>query len=353
MTDKNDPLYKVRQFLAQVYLTFRTYYGFSNLLCLDECMIKFDGRLYFKQYIKSKPIKWGIKGFLICNSENAYCYKIQIYCVKVTEKVEETLSRSENIVLTFLETIQVENMTLFIDNYYMGPGLLLHLRKKGVRCIGTIKKNRVHSDKKLLDKLEKNQIKFYSNSPDNSLLFIPWEDRNTVRMMTNMYLTKTTTSKVTSGDKVTTQTKPDAALEYNKYAKGVDRCNQLSTEYSYPHRSKKWWKPIFYHILQVCITNALIIFKEITKQKITHKEFIESIIVNLLGEPKNKRSKLKTNFICLHILIQKTKLKVAVKWKIVLENLFGSAQLVLLETKMCISAFLNVGGNFTRVYNWS
>jgi len=173
------------------------------------------------------------------------------------------------------------------------PGLLLHLRKKGVRCIGTIKKNRVHSDKKLLDKLEKNQIKFYSNSPDNSLLFILWEDRNTVRMMTNMYLTKTTTSKVTSGDKVTTQTKPDAALEYNKYAKGVDRCNELSTEYSYPHRSKKWWKPIFYHILQVCITNALIIFKEITKQKITHKEFIESIIVSLLGEPKKQKIKTK------------------------------------------------------------
>jgi len=152
------------------------------------------------------------------------------------------------------------------------------------RCIGTIKKNRLHSDNKLPDKLEKNQIKFYSNSPDNSLLFILWEDRGTVRMITNIYLTKTTTFRATTAEKVTTQAKPNAALEYNNYAKGVDRCNQLSNEYSYPHRSKKWWKPIFYHILQICITNSLIIFREITKQKITHKEFLESIILSLLGQ---------------------------------------------------------------------
>jgi len=127
------------------------------------------------------------------------------------------------------------------------------------RCIGTIKKNRLHSDNKLPGRLEKKQIKFYSNSPDNSLLFILWEDRGTVRMITNIYLTKTTTFRATTAEKVTTQAKPNAALEYNKYAKCVD------------------------------------IFREITKQKITHKEFLESIILSLLGEPKKKYQKRKVD----------------------------------------------------------
>jgi len=94
-------------------------------------------------------------------------------------------------------------------------------------------------------------------------------------MIMNIYLTKTTTFRATTAEKVTTQAKPNAALEYNKYAKCVD------------------------------------IFREITKQKITHKEFLESIILSLLGEPKkNIRKEKLTNYT---YLIQRTNLKVVVK----------------------------------------
>ena len=65
-----------------VYLEWRCYYKFSQLFAINEYIIKFDGRLDFKQYIKNKPVKWGIKGYLLYDSINGYCYKASIYSGK-------------------------------------------------------------------------------------------------------------------------------------------------------------------------------------------------------------------------------------------------------------------------------
>jgi len=56
-----------------------------NKICLDECMIKYNGRLKFKQFIKNKPVKWGIKCFLLCDCKTNYCLKIQVYTGKSEE----------------------------------------------------------------------------------------------------------------------------------------------------------------------------------------------------------------------------------------------------------------------------
>ena len=75
--NKTNPLYKIRPFLMHFYLWWCYYYKLSQLLAIDECMIKFE--LGFKQYIKNKLVKWGIKCYLLCNSINGYCYKASIY----------------------------------------------------------------------------------------------------------------------------------------------------------------------------------------------------------------------------------------------------------------------------------
>ena len=45
-------------------------------------MIPFKGRLSFKQYMKDKPTKWGIKVFTLSDATNGYIYRLQIYCGK-------------------------------------------------------------------------------------------------------------------------------------------------------------------------------------------------------------------------------------------------------------------------------
>ena len=84
--------------------------------------------------------------------------------------------------------------------------------------------------------------------------------------MTDVNLTANITEKITKNNQEKTITKPKIITIYTKYTKGVDLCNQISTQYRFLHRSKKWWKPIFYHIMQICISNNMIIVKLLARK---------------------------------------------------------------------------------------
>ena len=53
-------------------------------MSVDECMVPFHGRLAFKQYIREKPIKWGIKVFILAESKTGYNYNFEVCTVKFT-----------------------------------------------------------------------------------------------------------------------------------------------------------------------------------------------------------------------------------------------------------------------------
>ena len=42
-------------------------------------MVKFKDRSGMKRYIKSKPIKWGLKFWFRCSSKSGYWYQMDIY----------------------------------------------------------------------------------------------------------------------------------------------------------------------------------------------------------------------------------------------------------------------------------
>ena len=43
--------------------------------------------------------------------------------------------------------------------------------------------------------------------------------------------------------------KPSAILDYIKFMGSVDKADQFVTYHGFPHFSKKWWKIVFYHLL--------------------------------------------------------------------------------------------------------
>ena len=99
--DKSDLLYKIRYLIESMNSKFSEYYDSNKNLSIDECMIKFNGRLKFKQYIMNKPVKFGVKGFLLCDSSNYYCHRIEIYSGKSKEKLKnkDKFHETEKIIL--------------------------------------------------------------------------------------------------------------------------------------------------------------------------------------------------------------------------------------------------------------
>ena len=81
--DKTDKIYKTRPILNYILEKFRHYYVPACDLCLDEGMIPTKNQVSIKQYIKDKPVKWGIKTFILCESKTDYIVNSEVYTGKV------------------------------------------------------------------------------------------------------------------------------------------------------------------------------------------------------------------------------------------------------------------------------
>ena len=61
-----------------------------------------------------------------------------------------------------------------------------------------------------------------------------------------------------------TKIRPSMVLVYNKKMGAVDRNNQMVENYKLNIKTLKWWKKLFFHLINVAIVNSYIIYKECT-----------------------------------------------------------------------------------------
>ena len=60
----------MRNLLDLVLPKFESEHVMHESVNIDKAMIPFKGRFSFKQYIKNKPTKWGIKAFVLSDAIN-------------------------------------------------------------------------------------------------------------------------------------------------------------------------------------------------------------------------------------------------------------------------------------------
>ena len=80
--------------------------------------------------------------------------------------------------------------------------------------------------------------------------------------------------------------KPHLVEEYNTYMGGVDKSVQLLSYYGFSHRTVKWWRRAFYHLLDVASVNAFILYTESNQPgtKLNHENFRIQLAIQLLEE---------------------------------------------------------------------
>ena len=54
--------------------------------------------------------------------------------------------------------------------------------------------------------------------------------------------------------------KPKVVEDYNQYMGGVDKSDQLVLYYGFAHRRVKWWERAFFHLMDLCLVNAHILY---------------------------------------------------------------------------------------------
>ncbi|MEL7309239.1 MAG: hypothetical protein AAGK05_16205 [Pseudomonadota bacterium] len=83
-----DRCYKIKPIYDICNSNFQQFGYFSNVYSVDEKIIEYYGRHPLKQFIRGKPIRFGLKEWAICNT-NGYTFSASIYQGKHATDLEE------------------------------------------------------------------------------------------------------------------------------------------------------------------------------------------------------------------------------------------------------------------------
>ena len=78
-TPAYNKLGKVQHIIDVLTNRFEGVFNLNKEVAVDEAMIKFKGRSTIKQYMPKKPIKRGIKAWVLADSKTGYISRLEIY----------------------------------------------------------------------------------------------------------------------------------------------------------------------------------------------------------------------------------------------------------------------------------
>ena len=289
---ENDRLAKIRFLLNHLNNTVPELFTPDKELSLDESMMLWRGRLVFRQYIKNKRHKYGIKFFELCTNDG-FVLKTEIYSGQKFQD-PESLGQTGAIVLHLMAPYLDKGHHLFTDNWYNSVPLTKHMSLHKTYITGTLRADRKHLPNQVTKKkLKKGEM--VSNSWED-ISVIKWKDKRDVSMITNAFVPEFVESTNRHGK---SKQKPNAVHVYNQNMSGIDRSDQMLSYHSGLRKTIRWYKKVGIHMFEIFMANSFYLYiKNTNKPKFNGmKDFKESIIRYLVGPPKpTKFTKPQANF---------------------------------------------------------
>lgn len=237
---------------------------------VDEAMIPYKGTRAgnLRQYIKSKPKKWGFK-FFIRAGVSGIVYDFLPYAGSSTfvnvhlQEEEQNLSKSAQFVTVLCKTIPLGlPSAIFFDNFFCSLELIEYLKSKKLESLGTIRSDRLRECKLKSEKILKKEGRgsyHFQTDRRSGLTIVRWVDNKVVTMASSfMGVQPLSTAKrfdKKQNGKVDVPI-PAVVKNYNKHMGGVDLGDMLISLYRTPFKAKRYYLRIFAYILDLCICNA-------------------------------------------------------------------------------------------------
>ncbi|CAK1580896.1 unnamed protein product [Parnassius mnemosyne] len=268
---------KITELMDAITRNFRVCYSPEKELSLDESLLLFRGRLSFRQYLKSKKAKYGIK-FYELTEASGYVLNILMYTGK-DESVEKG-KKTEKIVLRLMRPYVLKGHELFMDNYYNSFGLSHKLLDLRTHTNGTLRTNRKGNPKAVMKKKLKKGEHVWVRK--NNIYVSKWFDKRTVTMITTRNHPKMINITNRRGQ---LKRKPAEVVTYNEFMSGIDRADQMVSYYSSPRKCLRWYKKVFFHLLDLAVWNSYFLYRKYKKNNNTKYDFLnfrEELIRDLI-----------------------------------------------------------------------
>ncbi|XP_046392323.1 piggyBac transposable element-derived protein 4-like [Ischnura elegans] len=286
---QKDKFAPIREVWERLNTNFKKHYLPGSNITVDEQLIPYRGKCPFKQYMPSKPDKYGMKVWWACDSETFYPLNSLPYLGK--EGGERALpGLGRRVVQQLTEPYQKTNRNVTCDNYFTDMELAQNLLSNGLTLVGTVRKNKgfipVTFQANKSREVGSSLFGFTANS--TLVSYVP-KMRRSVVLLSTMHHSNTVMEDV--------NTKPEIINHYNSTKGGVDSLDQLVHAYMCKRRTNRWPFAFFMNGLDVSGVAACVVWMNThpnwnADKHYSRRLFIQSVSESLVQVHIERRSNL-------------------------------------------------------------
>lgn len=274
-----DPLAKIRPVYKHLKKRFKeVLHPFRNIV-IDESQLLFKSRLAFRHSIPTKEHDYEAKTYVLCDCKTGFIMDFLIYSSRATEGAShDPHGTSGAIVKRLLEPLYGRGHTLFVGGWCTSAPLFHYLLTKRVGACGIMK-----ADCRYCPQFEYvprgSNVQYHANN----VLAVRWHHRTKKKHLLS-------TVHGCDGSKVN---KPQP---FTDFISNTKRLGISDTQIFFAEMKEvKWYKKLFYHLLDIAILNSYILFVLKTGTRplyqTFHRRLIRQIFERFGGEAEKPKLK--------------------------------------------------------------
>lgn len=200
---------------------------------------------------------------MCADSVNGYILTSDVYCgANASQSEGHPKGLAYSVVMKLVQPFLDKGHTVYMDNFYSSPELFLDLLVRKTTAVGTVRQNRKHFPV---------QLKPVRGEPTRSrgattfafhkqLTMVRWSDNKDVCTLSTLISDSLTTAQSRVGNAVQDIPCLQIISDYNSFMGGVDLADQAMCYYSIGRKSLKWWRRVFWRMIDHVITNTYVIY---------------------------------------------------------------------------------------------
>lgn len=271
---KRSKLAAIEDIFNMFILNCKKAYNPDAEVCIDEQLVKFRGKCPFRVYMKSKPARYGMKIWTLCDVKTSYCWNMQVYTGKMNNVPEK--EQGKRVVLEMVDGLS-SGYGITADNFFTSLAVAKELLKEQKTITGTIKLNR--KEVPLEFRPNRKRIVHSSDAVFSKeammVSYVPKRNRAVVMLSTKHFDLNLSDEEHLF--------KPQVILDYNHCKGSVDSLDRMVGEYTCSRNTKRWPLVLFFHMVDISAINAFIVFTRLFENYEKGKSFRRRLFLQDLG----------------------------------------------------------------------
>lgn len=276
-TDKLAPIREIWDIFIQ---NCTNNYEPSNNCTIGEQLVSFRGRCLFSIYMKNKPERYGMKIFMLNDSETFYMLAAIPYVGKVEPTANDSVPAYFVKALVDQASLSGTWRTITMDNWFTSISLFETLeRDYQLRAVGTIRKNKREIPSTLKAKSAVGSARFVFLDNLTLVSYTPRKNKK-VLLLSSAHHTAAINNETR---------KPEIIMSYNSYKGATDTFDQKCRHFSTARRTQRWPLRFFYNMLDQSAVNAQVLYSlNADNPRLSRNNFLQKLAFGLV-EPHLRR----------------------------------------------------------------